>query len=105
MFSQVSHPADHIDAYCGMLNLGRQEWFRFRQACKETAEAAKPRGGLRSGGLQARAWDAKHPPTIAAAIIYMLSRLPKVDKVKRIEIKDLKHVSGQAENTIMNVSI
>ena len=47
------------------------------QAASEVAEVACPRAGTRENG-QLKPWDGRSPLSIAAAIIYLVTRLPKV---------------------------
>ncbi|CAG9463164.1 unnamed protein product [Pedinophyceae sp. YPF-701] len=102
---QVSHPADLMYQFCGQLGMTQtQDWHLFRQACVETANAAKPKDDSKVQNRVSQAWDAKHPQTVATAIIYMLSHLPKWVRKRaagEVTFKELSHFSGQAESTIM----
>ena len=67
------------------------------QACVDVAENAKPQ--QRTDETRAvRPWDSKQGPTIAGAILFMMSQLPRSPRPFTLE--EIASITGQADTTI-----
>ena len=87
------HASDLTRRFCSSLGLGASD----ARAATEAAEAACPRDGVRPGG-GAKPWDGRTPLSQAAAVIYLVTRLPKASKAPAAV--DVAGVAGVTEATL-----
>jgi len=86
-----------VKKFLGNMGLSTAQNWSFLTACVDVAEAAKPQQRV-DGSRAARPWDSKQGPTIAGAVLFMMSQLPRSPRALTLE--ELASVTGQADTTI-----
>jgi len=89
----------NVTSYLRNMGIVSSSHWKFVQACQEAADRARPKDADGAGAKTHRPWDAKQPTTIAGAIIYMMSLLPKAPQT--FTTKHVSSVTGQAESTLV----
>mmetsp|Transcript_21051 Transcript_21051/g.63346 ORF Transcript_21051/g.63346 Transcript_21051/m.63346 type:complete len:338 (-) Transcript_21051:1859-2872(-) len=89
----ATHPADCVRRFCSALGLVNQDM----KVAVDTAERAVPRAGAQLNG-EPHDWDSRSPTTIAAAVIYLVTCLPRASL--HPTPSEISRVSGAAEATI-----
>ena len=90
----VVHASDLTRRFCSGLGLPAPD----ARAATEAADAACPRDGVRAGGGGVKPWDGRSPLSRAAAVIYLITRLPKAARAPRAA--DVAAVAGVTEATL-----
>ncbi|CAL5228963.1 g12195 [Coccomyxa viridis] len=88
-------PASLVRRFCAVLGLGVREM----KAAEEMARAAVPsEGSTRPEDSQLRPWDGKSPASVAGAVIYAISSLPKAEK--HCSALEIAQAAAVAEGTV-----
>jgi len=87
------HAADLTRRFCSALGLAPAD----ARAATEAAETACPRDGLRPGGA-AKRWDARSPLSLAAAVIFLVTRAPRASRAP--SAAEVAAVAGVTEHTL-----
>lgn len=88
------HASDLTRRFCSALGLAPTD----ARAATEAAERACPRDGVRPDGSGRKPWDGRTPLSQAAAVIYLVTRLPAA--TKKPAAADIAAVAGVTETTL-----
>ena len=88
-------PADYVRRFCSHLGLKNADM----RAAEEMAEAAVPKSQAASGAdMQLQPWDGRSPLSVAAAVIYAITSLPRASK--HLSAADIAQAAAIAESTV-----